>query len=238
MTSIAIIDDERYMLSVTESCIASDESLKRATELHFFGSAEEFIREWKRGLRVRILISDIEMPGMDGIEFGTVMREACKDIYLIFLTSHPEFALKSYEIDAYQYVLKETMETRLPEILQKLLLQIEKESREFRLIGTESNMHRIYFKHIIQIRKVKSGKYVEYITEKGNFKERISMGQLMTELDALEFIMVGRSNIVNIRHIDAIKGNLICLSNKEEIPISRAKAASVKRKIHERWRDF
>ena len=238
MTSIAIIDDERYMLSEIEKCVVSNEELRKGTELYFFDSAEAFIRERKRGLRVQILISDIEMPGTDGIELGTMVREEDEDIYLIFLTSHPEFAWKSYEIDAYQYVLKETMAERLPEVLRKILALIEKEARSYRLLETESRMQKLYFKKIIQIRKVKGGRYVEYVTEDGNYRERISIGQLVKELDVPEFILVGRSNIVNIRHIDSVKGSSIYLSNREEIPISRVRVSAVKREIHERWRNL
>ena len=79
---------------------------------------------------------------------------------------------------------------------------------------------------------------MEYVTTGGNYKERISLVQLLAELEVPEFMLAGRSNVINIRHIDSIRGNMIYLSDREEIPVSRARMAAVKREIHERWRSF
>ena len=64
---------------------------------------------------------DIELgDGITGLEFGRILRKKYPNRGLVFLTSHKEFAMESYEIEADQYILKEQMDKRLPGILAKV----------------------------------------------------------------------------------------------------------------------
>lgn len=235
MIKIGIVDDEMPILEKVRKCIENIPE-KRKIEVETFHGAEEFLRRIEQKERYDILFSDIEMQEIDGISFGKIIREKYHGIYLIFLTSYSEYAVDSYRIDAYQYILKQQMEERIPAVLMRLIVRIEKERECFRWIGTLNDRQKIYYRDIIYIRKVKGSKYVEYVTTEGIYRERIPLEQLIRNMEADEFLMVDRGYVVNIKYITGVKGNAIYLKNNERVTVSRARLMAVKEKISRNWR--
>lgn len=167
-------------------------------------------------------------PGMNGLELGAAAHERFPHIYLIFLTSFTHYAVDSYIVDAYQYILKQQMGERIPPVMRKIILEIQRERKKFRIIEAVNDTQKIFYQDIIYIKKVKGSKYVEYMTLHGNYRERIPIDQLMKELNSMEFIFVERSFIVNIEHIIRLKGNIVYMENGDEITISRGGWAMLK----------
>ncbi len=238
MIRIAVVEDEREMLSIVCNYIDTLVDLKEEAEVYPYQTAEDFLTELETGKEIDVLLSDIELPGMDGIEFGKLIRQKYPDIYIVFLTAYPKYASDSYTLDAYQYILKKDMENRLPVVLKRLADKIESERRQYKLIGTHTDVQKIYYRDIIYIKKVKGAKYVQYITTDGEYKERIAIEQVMKELDSREFIAVDRSYIVNIRHIVRMKNDMIYLDNGEQVAISKTRFVAAKEQIHACWREL
>mgnify|MGYP000482544879 CR=1 FL=1 len=80
--------------------------------------------------RYDILILDIDLPGISGIELGHRLRKNGDDTAVVFLTAYPQYAAESYVIEAWQYVLKEQMEERFPEILHRLISSLLEEKKD------------------------------------------------------------------------------------------------------------
>ena len=82
----------------------------------------EHFKKWQDSKEYDIILLDIDLPGMNGIELGKKILRESKDTVLIYLTSYTEYAWESYMIEAYQYILKSNMEERLPLILRNCLV--------------------------------------------------------------------------------------------------------------------
>lgn len=239
--------------NTTEDNIEENHEVK----ISVFTKADVFLNTLEAGETFDIVCCDIELDddnknnndnknendndnkneNENGITLGKVIVEKYPHIYLIFVTSHPEFAAESYKIEAYQYILKQEMERRLPSLINKLIQKIEKERLQIRFIGTDSEKEKIFCQDIIYIHKVKGTKYVEYVTRNRTYRERIALDKLMSELQSDAFILVERAYIININRIDRISGNIICLENQKNIIISRARAREIKDKITHHWRN-
>lgn len=202
MVKIAVIDDEEQILEQIYGYVEKGIDETEAVELCSFLSSKDFISRIKSGEQYDIVFSDIELGDGNGIEIGRTISEKYPQTYVVFITSHPEFAAESYAIEAYQYILKYDMERRLPRMVNRLIEKIERERLYYRWIGTETNREKIFYRDIIYISKVKSAKYVQYITKNGEYRERITLEQLMHELHSDEFILVERAYIVNINVSD------------------------------------
>lgn len=235
MIKVAVVDDDEAVLEQTRACIEGIDDLPEDVEISTFCGAEEFLSKIGPDDICHVLFTDIQMNGMDGIELGTVIQERFPHIFLIFLTSFSHYAVDSYTVDAYQYILKQQMGERIPPVMRKLILKIQKERKKFRIIETVNDGHKIFYQDIICIKKMKGSKYVEYATLYGTFRERITLEQLMQEMNSKAFILVERGYAVNIGHIVRVKGNIIYMKNGEEIIISRGRLAEVKMKINEQW---
>lgn len=237
MIKIGIVDDDESVLEGTRACIESIDHLPEDVEIATFCGSEEFLSKIEENDTYDILFTDIQMDGMDGLELGLAARRRFPHIYLIILTSFTTYAVDSYMIDADQYILKEQMEERIPSVIRKMILEIQKKRKKFRIIETANGGVKVFYQDIISIKKVKGSKYVEYITVRGNFKERIGLEQLMAEINCRAFIFVERGYVVNIRHVACIEKNVISMDNDERITISRGRLTEVRMKINEQWGD-
>lgn len=80
-------------------------------------AAKNLLYEAEDGKRFDLLLLDIEMPGMDGLELASRLRQLLPDALLIFITSHVEFALDAYELSTFRYIPKNNMDGRLEHAL-------------------------------------------------------------------------------------------------------------------------
>lgn len=235
MVNIALIEDDKYMQELIKTCIQKELLVSDKVKIVVFDKAEDFQKVFMDETQYHIVFSDIELGKMNGIALAKVLKEKCPEIYVIFLTAHSEYAVDSYKLDAYQYILKEDMEERLPIILRSVLNKIEREQTRFRILIKEDCKEKVYYKDIIYIMKAKAAKYVRYITQNGDYRERNTLKMVIKELNDDNFLQVDRGCIVNIKHIYKIKGNMIFMDNGVQIPISRGNLTRAKKEINLRW---
>lgn len=236
MIRIAVVDDEEEMIAEIHRCIEESAAPQGDIEIDSFTSAEDFLGKLNQGHEFNVLLCDIGLSEMSGIELGKIIHEQKRKTFLVFLTSYEEYAAESYAIEAYQYILKEHMYTRLPLILQQLIDKIKRESKQYVHIGTTINKDKIYYRDIVYICKKKGAKYVQYVTMDGEYQDRMTLDQVISELHSEEFIMVNRAYIINIKYIARMRGNEIFMENGERITISRTRFTKVKEQINLLWR--
>lgn len=235
MIRVLIIDDEKEMLELIKNRISNIQEIKGKIEIDTYCSAENALQSLRDGEHAEIILSDIELNGMNGIQFGKYVKKEFPDSHLIFLTAYSEFAAESYIISAYQYILKADIDIRLRDILIDLVKKINTEEDKYRIIKNSNGLMQFKLNEIIYIRKIKATKYVELITTHGVYRERISLEKIMEELGREEFVLIERGYIVNIRYIVRLKGNEVYLKNGDTIVVSRARIMELKNKIHVCW---
>ena len=159
MIQIAIIEDEINIHKEILQFVYEGIHQRKEIGVDIFSSAEEYLAV---NQKYEMVITDIELPGISGLELGKRIKQIYSDIYLVFLTSYSEFASESYVIEAYQYILKRDMSVRLPMLVDKVIAKIEKEYTEFCWIGNYRDFKKLYYRDIIYVKKLKGTKYTEW----------------------------------------------------------------------------
>lgn len=232
MIRIAVVDDEKKILSIIEELINGAVDGEEEVEVSVYEDGRDLLEKMDEGNTVDIVITDIEMPEIDGIRLGKRIREKFPGTQIIFLTAYSRYAADSYTIDAYQYILKQDMRERFPVIINRLVNEIITRRKCFRTIRNAGYWQRVLFSDIIFVCKSKGAKYVKYYTIHGEYTERISLSGLMQEINSREFILVERGYMINMRHICGMRGNTISLTNGHQVIVSRAKMSMVKEQVH------
>lgn len=232
MIYIAVVDNEKKVLNKIQKVLY--ELINDNIKIDFYTNANEFLNELDR-IRYQIIISDISMPGINGIEMVKRAKMICPELYIIFLTAYVEYAIESYRMEAYQYVLKDEVDERLPEIMHRLINTMIKRTIRFCYIGSENQKVKMCYDNIIRIVKEKSAKYVNVVTSEGVYRERSSIEKMLMRLNGEEFALVDRGCAINLRYVKKIKGNLIYLNNSDVIEASRSRIKDVKIKLKEYW---
>ena len=149
MIRIGVIEDEARMRE--EVCRYVEKTAGDFAEIQCraYESAERFLEDLfllnlqsfhlEENSEYEILILDIRLPGINGIELGRILRERGKDTKLLYLTSYAEYAAESYLVEASQYILKESMDRRLPDILQRMISEEIEQKKDYRIVGIKQD---------------------------------------------------------------------------------------------------
>ncbi len=120
MLHVAVCDDERTALQeLAEEVRRWAEAEGEACSVETFASADAFWFVWEERKDLEVLLLDIEMPGMDGMELARRLRQAGEPIGIIFVTGNPDFALEGYDLEAVSYVMKPVRRERLHAALSR-----------------------------------------------------------------------------------------------------------------------
>ena len=237
MIEIAIVDDEKELREKAEACVAVLTEGEEGIRVQRFSSGNMFLEKLlNEEYEVDILLCDIEMPDMDGIEVGRRARKLCPQMYLIYLTGHAEYAAESYRICAYQYIMKDDMDKRLPEMLREILQRLKKRKSQYKIFSDGEKLEKVYYRDIISICKEKGQKYIRYTTVKREYRERTTIDVVQNELQSTEFMLIERGVIVNMYHVERICGNVIYLDNGVDYTVSMSRLRKVKEQMTMYWR--
>lgn len=216
---IGVCDDSKEYLA-RELALCRSKLSGEHTFYQFHEGKDIFEKQEK----IDLLILDIEMPDMNGIELKEKLRLISDKTLIIFVTSHKEYIFEAFDINVLGFVVKENMEKQLPALLDKAVGIIEGyilfegtiDSRDILYIKAEHNYGKV---------KLKNG---EQIMVRG------SMKKFEEELVPYEFLRIHREYLLNIRWIEKIwyTTNKVQISG-EMLPLAFREKSKVKRVYQE-----
>ena len=180
-----------------------------------------------------LLLLDIEMPGISGMEIVQAINPELPNVKVIFITSHVKYAIDSFELAIFRYVPKNDLEKRLTYAVTDALKLIMLEDDKNYTVLTANRMEKVRFRDILEI--LREGKYGARHTWQGSSKGRKSLQAVYEELGAEEFIFIERGCIINLIQITQIKNSSVCLKDGTVLPISRSHLQSVKMAVNTYW---
>ena len=235
MIRIAICDDEERAVASTEKIVKTClQAQGIGCEITTYTQSRNLLYDiTDDGFFYDLILLDIEMPGISGMEIPQQLKGFLPNVRIIFVTSHTEYAIDAFELSIFRYVPKNNLEVKLAAAVTDAAKLIELEAGQEYTIQTASRMEKIPYKDIFYIQR--DGKNASIISSVGIAKVRKSLQQVFDELNTPEFIFVDRGCIVNIIHIMKISDGMVVLKNGEQLPISRSHLQEVKQKINQSW---
>ena len=235
MLRIAVCDDEKTMVqSNTATLEAALKELGITGEITTYTNSRNLLYDiTEDGFHYDLLLSDIEMPEISGMELAEKIKPFLPDIRIIFITSHIEYAIDAFELSIFRYVPKSDIAKRLPTAIKDAVSLIDLEADKSYTIQVKGRFEKIPFRDILYIER--DGKNAAINTADGVSKVRKSLQAVFDELDSEEFIFIDRGYIVNLIHIMQIKNSTAVLKNGAVLPISRSRLQAVKEQINNYW---
>ena len=129
MISIGICDDElHYRLNIKETLDKILTSYPINYKLYEFSSGEDVLNNYPKDLD--ILIMDIQMKSINGMDVARKIREFDENLEIIFMTSFTEFMQEGYEVKAYRYILKPISESKILKNVVPCINEIVKKEKQ------------------------------------------------------------------------------------------------------------
>ncbi len=220
MIRIAICDDEKHMSDHIRA-MASDFFRKknREIQLRTFTSGEDLLNY---DGQIDILFLDIQMKGMGGMETARKLRASKFRGFLIFITVLKEMVFQSFEVQAYDYLVKPVEEKQFGKTMERLFASMQNAGEDSLLVqkGYEGRIIReeeIVFCEVID-RKIylnlASGEVVDYYDRIENLEKKLGS----------HFFRCHRSYLINLKHLKGYKNGTACMGNGKEVPVSRLRS--------------
>jgi two-component system, LytTR family, response regulator len=229
-----IIDDERLARKELVKLLEEHPSIEIVGEAMNADEAEQMINE----LNPDLLFLDIQMPGRTGFQLLESLESAP---LVVFTTAYDEFALKGFEVNALDYLLKPIQAERLSEAVQKIM---EKERAKTgraagKKLGLEDQVfvkdgERCWFVNLANIRFFESdGNYIKVYFDANRPMIHKSLNALDDRLDERAFFRASRKHIINLSWVEAIEpwfngGLMVKLRGGDKVEVSRRQAAKFK----------
>lgn len=235
VVKIAICDDDEAAVALHEKIVKTSlQAQGIGYEITTYTQSRNLLYDiTDDGFFYDLILLDIEMPGISGMEIPQQIKGFLPNVRIIFVTSHTEYAIDAFELSIFRYVPKNNLEVKLTAAVTDAAKLIDLEAGQEYTIQTASRMEKIPYKDILYIQR--DGKNASIVSGIGTSKVRKSLQQVFDELNAPEFIFVDRGCIVNIVQIMKVSDGEAVLKNGERLPISRSHLQEVKQKINQFW---
>ncbi len=233
-----IVDDERLARQELKNLLNAVDDIEIIGEAVNADEAVQIIEDQKPEL----VFLDIQMPGKDGFE---LLEELTFVPKVVFVTAYDEYAIKAFEVNAFDYLVKPVSTDRLIEAINKVKESIEldlqkqgKKEASAELTGEDQvflkDGDKCWFVALKDIRMFESdGNYVKVYFHKFRPLIHKSLNSLEEKLDKREFFRASRKYIINLKWVEGIEswfngGLMVTLKGGERLEISRRQAVKFK----------
>lgn len=221
MLNVAIVEDEDKSADLLESYL-NRYSQENGTvfSIKKYTNAVNFLNDYKPVHN--IILMDIDMPGLNGMDASFQLRKLDHTVTLIFVTNMAQLAIKGYEVNALDFIVKPVS---YPNFTMKIerAIRVEKSKISEREVLT---LNTSFGTKVIEIRELK---YLEVIkhrvifhTERGTTEVQGSLKDFENRLEGMNFARCHNCYLVNLNHVTEISDDSVLLGN-ESIQLSRRK---------------
>jgi two-component system LytT family response regulator len=240
--SVLIVDDEPLARQIIRDYLCDYADFKICGECDNGSDAVTMINE----IEPEVVFMDIQMPEMTGIE---VIDHLEKLPHIVFSTAYDEYAIKAFEINALDYLLKPFDENRFAKTMQRLRQELNEPRSDVRQLEALLNTYRSpadsFLKRILVPDKEQfvfvsvddvfyieaMENYIKIVTDSNFYILLQKLSEIGAKLNPQDFFHIHRSYIVNVNQVQKIEAWMkssyrVVLKNGETLPLSR-------RRVHE-----
>lgn len=185
-----------------------------------------------------LYLLDVLMPAPNGIETGLALRRQGAKGVIIYLTTSREYAVESYDAQAFSYLIKPVEKVRFFEVMDQAVAMAEHNRTLSFLIQTKEGGKRIEHSRILYVEKAgrslrchcSDGSCLNSISLRGSFKAAV-----VPLLQDRAFLLCGASLVINLHHVQAVEGSDALFDTDERLPLPRRSVPDTRRAWMDYW---
>lgn len=205
MFQIAICDDQLDECNVLRDAIADySAACGMDCSVTNYGDGKSMIFELEDGIRYDLVFMDIFMDGMSGMEAAHQIRGYDREIQIVFLTVSPDYALESYEVQAFDYLVKPFTAERLQVTMDRFRGIYEENEKESIIVSDRGRLIRIALKNIVFMESQHNNLFI-YCNDGQVIKTRTRIADVEKELFRRDnFMKTHKSYIINMDFVKSV----------------------------------
>ena len=167
-----------------------------------------------------IIFLDVEMPRLGGFGAAERIRAVDPDVVLVFVTNMAQYAIKGYEVDALDYVLKPVSYFAFSQRMQRALERMKHRTRKFISVPFQGGMRKLDISQIRYIEVVNHS--LIYHLDGETLEAKGVLSELEDALTAYHFFRCNKCYLVNLEHVNGVNENCADVDG-DQIQVSRPK---------------
>lgn len=220
MIGIAICDDDNEIIrSLNEHISDYGRSHSMEFKVQRFRCGEKLLES---NDPFELIFLDIEMSGMDGLKTAALLRQIDKRAKIVYVTNHSEYALRSYAVHPFDFVVKPFSQERITKILDELTRYFPETSEKDTVIQLkgESGPLLLSLKNIYVFEYTGNRRITVY-TRNESHHIKGSLSDIFSLISSESFVSPHKSFIVNMEHIDKLVNFTLYTTNGKEVPVAQ-----------------
>lgn len=225
--TVAVCDDNSNDRSAVRELLDSYAKTRDLTlEICEYESGMGLVEEMEKYPAIDIILLDINMDDMDGLEAAKRIRRLFAEIPIILITAYMSYALDGYKVRANRFLIKDDLAVTLADCMDDILEELKVRSREITLDFDEGTF-RIRTDNIIFVETF-GHKLMFHLLEQSLSMNR-SISDMENTLREYGFVRAHKSYLVNLHHVRRISNYTMKLATGDEVPVPRSRYAQVKK---------
>jgi len=225
--NIAVCDDENKIL---EEIAAFIEKEFPGSRVEVFSDGQSFLTAVKSASNDEpdLLLIDIDMPGMSGMEVAAALTEEKSRTLIVFVTAHDELVYDSFKYHPFAFVRKKYLEEELRGVLKDCQKEIDSRNKQF-IFQNASQTINLAQSEILYFEG--QANYLAIHTTGDEYRMRSTMTAVEKKLENCGFLRIHKGFLVNLEHVKILKSENLELDNGELLPIGKSYSDEAKKSI-------
>jgi len=224
MLKIAICDDEQREIETAKKnmqlYLASHPEID--AEVYEFSSAMELLNQIENQGSFDILLLDIFLPGILGIEAARQLREDRNKCQIVFLTTSRDYAVEAFALNAVHYILKPYSSEDFFDAMDKAVGKAEENNNQYLSIINRGNIYALDLKAVLYVESINHSQFVYSLNERP-IELRMTMSELFEKISysGYDFYRVGKAYIVNLKQIRQLSSKEVMFNGGNRLSVPR-----------------
>lgn len=216
---IAIAEDETAYSNHLQSHLkrfAQDSG--QPMEIECFASGAQLVEHYRGTWD--LLLLDVDMPGMNGLEAARMIRQSDPNVLIMFITNLAQYAIKGYEVGALDYLLKPVSYYALSMKLEAALRILRRNEDRYLMLPQDGGVVRLPLSRLYYVEAFSH--QLHYHTAEGELTSTTTQSLSSLEGELEGFFRCHKGYLVNLRYIDEVRGDTLVAAG-QELPVARSR---------------
>lgn len=217
MIRIAIVEDEdSYVKELTGYLEQYQREEKETFEITVYRDGDGIVADYKA--QFDVIFMDIQMKFVDGMTAAEEIRKMDTEVIIIFITNMTQYAIRGYEVDALDYVLKPVSYFAFSQKLKRAVARTKRRNEHYITLTVKGGILRLDVSELYYVES--SGHNLVFHTGNGSYLSSGTMKSMEDQLAGLGFSRANKCYLINLKHVEGIQDKCAVVKG-EQLQISR-----------------
>lgn len=231
MIRIAIVEDEEvYITQLTEYLEEYQKTTNEDFDITIYRDGDAIVSGYKA--QFDILLMDIQMRFMDGMSAAEEIRKADSEVVIIFITNMTQYAIRGYEVDALDYILKPVSYFAFSQKLSRAIIRARRKESRYVTVSIKGGVLRLNVSDIYYIES--AGHDLIYHTASGDYTASGTMKSVEAMFEGMNFSRGNKCYLINLEHVEGIQDKCAVIRG-ERLQLSRPRMNAFMQDLTKYW---